>query len=146
MKGLAKVFALSALAFSLAGCSDPFASREYETVQKDAVQRGVTAQGLDDTKGAVSNAIIYAPVQYKSGSDTIAEIHVGSVRACFTQMTDAASVNPGSYRIDCIGSAGNIVARFATESGEYQTYRDPAPGQKKGVRELRFELNNRQLQ
>jgi hypothetical protein len=149
MNGLSKLFGvctLAAIGLATTGCADPFKVTEYEPVQGPTVYKGVTADQLDDTAGKVRNAVIYAPGHYKTGVDTIAEIHVGSVRGCFTQLADAAAVNGGTYRIDCVGQDGAVVARFETSGATYGQYIAPEKGQTKGTYKSHLELSSRTLQ
>ena len=111
-----KLFTFSALALSasLAACISDFP--DIKRVAGETVFKGVAPETLDDTPGTVKSAVIYAPYRHKSGGDTIEEVSAGSIRDCFTQMFDAAAVNSGNYRVNCIGPKGDVVARFSLES------------------------------
>jgi hypothetical protein len=144
MKSLTKGVAVSVASLFMGACG--FSTfPEFDKVRKGPLFQGITAQELDDTQGTIKNAIIYAPFHDQSGSDTIAEVHVGSVRACFMQMVDAASVNTGSYRVDCVGPPGNIVARFATEAEEQRSLKGPRHGEKKGIYETQLTFKSDRL-
>jgi hypothetical protein len=129
MKSLSKVFAAAGLAVSLAACSSRFPQVEF-TYNRTPVFDGITTESLDNTTGTVSHAIIHAPQQYQKGVDTIAQVDVGSVRACFTQAVDAATVNSGYYRVDCVNERGEIVSGFSLDSEWQQENKHSADGKK----------------
>jgi len=138
MKTMANSVTVSIVALFMGACGY---NPEYEKVQRPPLYQGLVAQQLDDKQGTVKSAFIYEPYH------TLAEVPVGSIRACFTQMVDAASVNTGSYRVDCVGPAGNIVARFATESEESESWKTPLlPGSnKRHIQTLQMKFTSERL-
>ena len=143
MKNASKVLVAAGLSAAMTACSQGFPDYEHKYNQT-AVHEGITANSLDDRPGTVSHAIIYAPAHYKTGVDTIAQVNVGSVRACFTQAVDAASVNAGNYRVDCIGPQGDIVDRFSVNSEWWRENKPSGDGNKVTI-EHTLRINSQRL-